>query len=181
MSEKTDFIAIDVETANNSPGSICQIGIVLYRGGKEYREWDSLVNPGQPYNFYNVRVHGITETDTRNSPVFGDVAGELSELLQGNNVVSHTFFDRTAMTQAFSDSGNAMPGTAWYDSVKIARKAWPLIEGGSYGLKNLCRILEFEFKHHDALEDAKAAGNVVLKAADKLGVGFEELFSMLKK
>jgi DNA polymerase-3 subunit epsilon len=33
-----------------------------------------------------------------------------------------------------------------------------------YGLKNVCGKIGYEFKHHDALEDAKAAGHVLLAA-----------------
>jgi DNA polymerase-3 subunit epsilon len=33
-----------------------------------------------------------------------------------------------------------------------------------YGLHNICETLGYKFKHHDALEDAKAAGHIMLTA-----------------
>ena len=53
--------------------------------------------------------------------------------------------------------------------MRIARKAWPGLAGG-YGLKNLCEMLEIEFKHHDALQDALAGVQVVLQASAKTGM-----------
>ena len=41
-----------------------------------------------------------------------------------------------------------------------------------HGLKVVCGIIGYEFKHHDALEDAKAAGAIVLAAERKTGLTF---------
>src|SRR5437660_6779532 len=39
-----------------------------------------------------------------------------------------------------------------------------------YGLANVCEAIGYKFKHHDALEDAKAAGNILLAAMAKTGL-----------
>ena len=53
----------------------------------------------------------------------------------------------------------------WLDSASIARRAWPESYGRSgYGLKNIARDLDIAFKHHDALEDARAAAEIVRRA-----------------
>ena len=53
----------------------------------------------------------------------------------------------------------------WLDSARIARRAWPREYGQSgYGLKNIAKDLDISFKHHDALEDARATAEVVLSA-----------------
>lgn len=39
-----------------------------------------------------------------------------------------------------------------------------------YGLENVCSTLGYEFAHHDALEDAKAAAHVLLAAIEKTGM-----------
>ena len=44
------FNAIDVETANADPSSICQIGIVCVRAGGIERRLSILVNPEQRFN-----------------------------------------------------------------------------------------------------------------------------------
>ena len=55
------FNAIDVETANADPSSICQIGIVRIRDGEIKEQLSVLVNPEQSFNAANVRLHGIDE------------------------------------------------------------------------------------------------------------------------
>ena len=48
------FNAIDVETANADPSSICQIGIVCVRAGEIKEQLSVLVNPEQRFNPSNV-------------------------------------------------------------------------------------------------------------------------------
>jgi len=45
--------------------------------------------------------------------------------------------------------------------------------GLDMGLANVCRIIGYEFKHHDALEDAKASGQVLLAAIEATGLDVE--------
>lgn len=54
------FNAIDVETANADPASICEIGIVHACGGAIRGQWSTLVNPGSRFSRVNVGIHGIT-------------------------------------------------------------------------------------------------------------------------
>ncbi len=62
------FNSIDVETANADRASICQIGIVHVREGKIEDEWQTLVNPEDWFDPWNVEIHGIDENDVRHSP-----------------------------------------------------------------------------------------------------------------
>lgn len=48
-------------------------------------------------------------------------------------------------------------------------------------MANVCKIIGHEFKHHDALEDAKAAGQIILSAIDKTGFDIETWISRVKK
>ena len=57
-----DFIAIDFETANQEPSSVCSVGVVMVRDGQIV---DSFYSPIQPepnyYNYWCQRVHGISQ------------------------------------------------------------------------------------------------------------------------
>ena len=55
-----DFIAIDFETANQEPSSVCSVGVVMVRDGKIVDSFYSLIQP-EPnyYNYWCQRVHGI--------------------------------------------------------------------------------------------------------------------------
>ena len=58
------FNAIDVETANADRASICQIGIVHVRDGAIHDRWQTLLNPEDWFDPWNVSIHGITRDHT---------------------------------------------------------------------------------------------------------------------
>ena len=159
------FNAIDVETANADRASICQIGIVHVRDGLVVDRWQSLVDPEDWFDPWNVSIHGIDEKDIRNSPTLPEVRDELRRRLRGSVLVSHTSFDRVAFERAMARYNLEQLQVTWLDSARIARRAWPDRYGRrGYGLKNVAGDLGISFRHHDALEDARAAAEVVLQA-----------------
>lgn len=159
------FNAIDVETANADRASICQIGIVHVRGGRIVDRWKTLVNPEDWFDPWNVSIHGIDERDVRKSPTLPEVRDELRRRLRGSVLVSHTSFDRVAFERAMMRYHLERLQVTWLDSARIARRAWPDRYGQrGYGLKNVANDLDVSFAHHDALEDARAAAEIVLHA-----------------
>jgi len=69
-----NFTAIDFETANANPNSICQIGLIRIENGLIVKEIDLLVQP--PRNYYwssFINVHGISPTMTAFSPRFSEL------------------------------------------------------------------------------------------------------------
>ena len=66
-----DFIAIDFETANQQPSSVCSIGVVMVRNGHVADSFYSLIQP-EPnyYNYWCQRVHGLSQCDTDDAQVF---------------------------------------------------------------------------------------------------------------
>ena len=158
------FNAIDVETANADPSSICQIGIVRIRDGEIKEQLSLLVNPEQGFNPVNVRLHGIEEAWVRDSETLPQVALRLRRLLEGAVLVSHTEFDRVALDGAMRRYGLAPIRATWLDSAKIARRAWPEKFGRRWSLAVVAGSLGITFRHHDAVEDARAAGEIVLRA-----------------
>ncbi len=159
------FNAIDVETANADRASICQIGIVHVRDGKVEDKWQSLVNPEDWFDPWNVEIHGIDEEDVRYSPTLPEIRDELRSRLRGSILISHTAFDRVAFERAMHRYELEQLQVTWLDSAKVVRRAWPERYGRrGYGLKNVATDLEIDFRHHDALEDARAAAEIVLRA-----------------
>ena len=79
--------------------------------------------------------------------------------------------DRVALDGAARKYGLRPLRTQWLDSAKIARRAWPERYGRSgYNLANVAADLGISFKHHDALEDARAAAEIVLYACQCTGL-----------
>ena len=163
----TSFNAIDVETANADQASICQIGIVQVRDGKLGDEWCTLVDPEDWFDSWNVFIHGIDENAVQGAPPLPDLHAELTRWLGDAVIVSHTTFDQVALERAFFKYGLPQLESVWLDSAKVARRAWSEKFGTrGYGLKKLAEHFEIEFEHHNALEDAKAAAQILLKAVE---------------
>lgn len=159
-----NFVAIDVETANPNMGSICQIGIARFAGGQLVDEWVSLVDPEEYFDDVNTSIHGIDQSIVRGKPTLPALAQKLHEYLDGTITVCHTHFDRIAIARAFSKYKLEPVSNSWLDSSRVVRKTWKELAFRGYGLSNVCTRIGYEFKHHDALEDAKAAGHVLLAA-----------------
>jgi DNA polymerase-3 subunit epsilon len=75
-----DFIAIDFETANQESSSVCSVGVVMVRDGQIVDSFYSLIQP-EPnyYSYWCQRVHGITQIETDDAPVFSKVWEQLEE------------------------------------------------------------------------------------------------------
>jgi len=165
-----NFVAIDVETANSDVSSICQIGIARYQDGSLAEEWKSYIDPEDFFDPINIAIHGIDETTVAGSPNLPNVSNQLYCFLDDQISVCHTHFDRVAIYQAVVKYRMRSPNCTWLDSARVARRAWAEFAWRGYGLKNVCDYLCYEFNHHDALEDAKAAGHILLAASDRTGL-----------
>ncbi len=159
-----DFVAIDVETANADMSSICQIGLVYFKEGELCEEWKYYVDPKDFFDEINISIHGINESIVQGAPQLPEIADTLYKFLDDKITVCHTHFDRVSIRKAFDKYSIRHPENIWLDSARVARRAWKEFAWKGYGLHNICEKLEYKFKHHDALEDAKAAGYIMLTA-----------------
>lgn len=169
--EKTyRFIAVDVETASYQSGSICQIGLALAKYDGTITTHSIYVDPQTPFAPSNTRLHGISAETVRGYPRFSEILPCLREAMENHPLVQHSRFDERAFDAACHHANIPTLKSQWFDSVKIARSAWPEFKGnGGHGLSHLKKALNLSFKHHDAGEDARAAAQVVLRAEDVLG------------
>jgi DNA polymerase-3 subunit epsilon len=168
-----NFVAIDVETANADMGTICQIGIAKVENGSLSGEWKTYVDPEDYFDGFNISIHGIDASVVKGAPTFPALSDTLHSYLERSVVVCHTHFDRVALHQAAQRYRVTAPECIWLDSARVARRAWKECEWKGYGLYDVCHMLGYEFKHHDALEDAKAAAHILLAAVSESGLDVE--------
>lgn len=176
-----EYVAIDVETANADMSTICQIGIAFFREGKLVREWESYIDPEDYFDAINISIHGIDEVKVKGAPVISDVSGEIYRFLDEHISVCHTHFDRVAIHQAFEKYNLRYPNCTWLDSARVARRTWEEFAQCGYGLANVCTFLGYDFTHHDALEDAKAAAYILNAAIEKTGLDIESWLRRIKQ
>jgi DNA polymerase-3 subunit epsilon len=169
-----DFVVIDVETANADLSSICQVGIASFRDGELADSWVSLVNPQDYFSAVNVSIHGIDNYQVKDAPTWEDVFPQVDSRLHGRIAVCHTPFDRLALARACHRYNFSGCECTWLDSAKVVRRAWPEFSMSGYGLSNLAVHFGIEYQAHDALEDARCAGLLLLRAIAESGLNPEQ-------
>jgi DNA polymerase-3 subunit epsilon len=163
-----DFVVVDVETACSRVSSICQIGIVGFRDGREVFAWETLVDPRDEFSSFNINIHGITPQHVAGQPCFGEIHAAIDSHLGGRITVAHSAFDKGALAAACRIGARPAIETTWLDSVRVAQQAWPQL--GSHRLNVLAQFLGIAHRHHDALSDARAAGLVIVRAIEHTGI-----------
>ena len=175
-----DFIALDVETANEDYASLCQIGIVAFNQGKVVGRWGTYVNPRTYFN--NTWIHGIDEDTVKDAPFVPDALQMLADHVHDKPVVHHTHFDRVAVQKACTNHEIDNPLAITLDSARILRRANPAFLTAGYGLENACNHYGISTEgHHDAVCDAEMAGKLVVQIMKESGTDIPYWFECLKK
>jgi len=160
-----NFTAIDFETAINHD-SICAVGIVTVENGKIVEEYHQFIQPpNNKYSYFTTQVHGMTEEDTMNSPIFSEVYPEIKKRIAGKTVVAHNeSFDRPALMKTMARNGLdyselSLP-TNWECTVKIfQKKGYKPCD-----LATLSKEFRIDLNHHEALSDARACAKLYLES-----------------
>lgn len=168
-----NFFALDVETANSWYGSICQIGLAESQNGEIVSEWSFLVNPQTYFDPFNVGIHGITQAMVADAPKIEGIWDELLNIIRQAIVAHHGPFDRASVSQATEALLVRPHEFHWLDTSRVVRRHWPELSQRGYGLKSVCERIGYDFQHHDALEDAKAAAFILNRVMKESGNDIE--------
>ena len=156
------FIAIDVETANFEPSSICAIGAVKVENRLITDSRFSLIKPEPDwYSPACIKVHGITDDDTFNAPSFGTIWTEWQTWIEGFTLVAHNAaFDSRCIKAACRMYGLEIPDE-FKCTLCAARRTIPRGICASKSLDALCNFFGITLKnHHCALDDAFACAQL---------------------
>lgn len=152
-----DFAAIDFETANNKPTSVCSVGVVVVRDGEFVDSFYSLIQP-EPnyYNYWNTRIHGLTRYNTEEAPVFPYVWEKVEPLIEGLPLVAHyKAFDETCLKAVFRCYQMDYPDYPFFCTCIASRKAFPFAP--NHQLHTIAELCGYHMEHHHhALDDAIA-------------------------
>ncbi len=164
----TQIAVIDFETANSRSNSACQLGVVRMEDWRIVEEKEWLIRPQRLYfSPQCVRVHGITARDCLTSPEWDRVWDELHPLIDGCVVIAHNVgFDAAVLQGTCQLYDIAVPQFDLQCTRLIAKRAWPGQSG--YGLAAISERLSIHFRHHNALEDARACAQIAIAAAEKI-------------
>ena len=163
-----DFVAIDFETANRNWNSACEIGLVVVEGGRVVDTYRRLIRPTpNRFDAGNVRIHKIRPEHVVHEPTFGELYDELLPYLADKHLVAHNAsFDMGVLLASARLYGMPTPSLTYSCTVQLARRVWP--EAPRYGLGILSNFLGVELHHHQALSDANACAQIMLRAGQLL-------------
>ncbi|WP_099157440.1 3'-5' exonuclease [Virgibacillus ndiopensis] len=170
-----DFVSIDFETANEKRNSPCAIGVVVANEQGIVDEFYSLINPLMEFKSFNTYIHGITESDVEDAPTFAELWPTLHKYLDNNIVIAHNAsFDMSVVRQTLDRFDLRYPELEYLCTASISKRVWPDLM--SHKLNTLAAHHNIVFEHHHALEDAKVAAKVLLKAIEEYESDSLEMF-----
>lgn len=152
-----DFAAIDFETANSERSSVCSVGVVIVRNNEIVDSFYSLINP-EPnyYNYWCTKVHGLTNRDTDDAPIFPEVWKQIAPLIESLPLVAHNSpFDESCLKAVFRVYQMDYPDYKFYDTLSTARRTMKGLE--NHQLHTVAAVCGYQLdNHHHALADAEA-------------------------
>ncbi|MDE5843659.1 MAG: 3'-5' exonuclease [Muribaculaceae bacterium] len=172
-----EFAAIDFETANGNPCSICSVGVIVVRDGEITDKYYSLVHPvPNYYNPGNIRVHGIMPEDTESADTFPEVWAEVEQVIEGLPLVAHfSRFDEGCLKAAFRRFEMTYPDYKFYCTCNASRRVFGR-QLPNHKLPTVAARCGYDLKsHHHALADAEAAAMCVVGMERITGRDFEDL------
>lgn len=172
-----NFVALDLETSNSDRSSICSIGLVKFENNTIVDTFYTLINPEVEFDYFNINLHGITPELVSDSPTFLEIRPDIINFIENFPVVCHfAQFDTGALRDANEKYGIANFEFDYFCTYLLSRS---LLSRLSYKLSNLCSEFNIEFDHHNALEDAKASGLLLVKLCELSKVdGYQQLIQL---
>lgn len=156
------WAVVDVETSGFRPGQariVSVAALALSDDGNVEKSLYSLLNPGVDPG--PTHVHGLTAEMLEGQPTFGDVVGDLVEVLRGRTLVAHNVgFDYAFLTAEAELVQAELPVETVMCTVELARRL-------DLGLENL-RLETLaahwgvtQMRPHDALDDAMVLAQIL--------------------
>ena len=175
--------AIDFETANNSPASVCSVGLSVLEDGCPEEKYYSLIRPEKnvsKFSYWNMKIHGITPADVEDAPSFAEVYREMLPHLEDSLVCAHNArFDMGCLRAACRNCGLPVPNLQWFDTLDVSRVMFPAME--HHRLDDMCSCLNVDLEHHNAASDAFGCLMIVVHTMNLTGIyEIEDLLEELR-
>ncbi|MBQ8246049.1 MAG: hypothetical protein IJZ42_02870 [Lachnospiraceae bacterium] len=162
-----NYTVFDVETANERRDSICAIGIIRYENNQIVYEKEILIHPETEFNYFNIKVHGITEADVACAPTFPEIWGEIKEYFDQTILVAHNAksMDLCALYRTLERYDLPLVHNQYICTLELAKSIFKGNDAvSSYRLDVLANLYDIKLlNHHNALDDARACFEILRK------------------
>ena len=156
------YVVFDVETPNHYNNRMSAIGISVVEDGRIVRDFYSLVDPEQPFDWFNTRLTGISEETVFDAPSFPELWTQIEPLLSSGILVAHNAgFDMGVLRKCLqSYEIEWKPAVRGVCTVVMGRS---LLPGISHRLNDLCDYYGICLRHHQADSDSRACAEILLR------------------
>lgn len=156
------YIAFDVETPNRYNNRMSAIGIAVIEDGQIVDTFYSLVDPEQPFDWFNSVLTGINEETVFDAPPFPEVWEQIEPIMSSGILVAHNAsFDMGVMRKCLdSYEIEWKPYVKGICTVTMGRSILP---GISHKLNDLCDYYGICLNHHQADSDSQACAEILLR------------------
>jgi len=162
------FVAFDFETTGLDPRNdeIVEIGAVKIKGDQVIDEFHTLVKPKQRMSRKSAEITGISHEMLENAPNIEEVLPSFLEFISNSVLVAHNAkFDYSFLRMAVKNVLGKNWEVAYIDTLGMAKA---LLDIKGYSLAKVAKALKISgFKHHRALDDARAVGQIFTKLIAK--------------
>lgn len=156
------WAVVDVETTGFRPGQARIVSVAALAVGDDgnvEHSMSALLNPGVDPG--PTHVHGLTVEMLEGQPTFGDVVGQLVEVLRGRTLVAHNVgFDYGFLAAEAELVGAELPVDSVMCTVELARR----LNLGTENLRLETLAAHWgvhQMRHHDALDDAQVLAQIL--------------------
>ena len=163
-------VFVDIETTGGSyrNSRVLEVAAIRYENGEVTREFSTLINPETHIPSAITRLTGITESDVTDAPLFGDIADELRDVMEGAVFIAHNVrFDYSFLKAEFALAGVVFTPKLLC-TVRLSRKLYAYEKGHS-----LAKLIERHdipvLDRHRALDDARSIAYFTQLAFDQHG------------
>lgn len=178
------FFAIDVETTglDAAANRIIELAIVPFNMPDDVKPYCQLFSVSESLPHEIVQITGISDDMLRGKPSFAECADTCLQMLTRASflVAYNAKFDRPFLESEMARAGKVLPDLPWIDPFVFICELDRYKRGKK--LSDAARRWGVNLENaHRAHADAEAAGNLMLKMADKLDChSFDELLSKQK-
>jgi DNA polymerase III epsilon subunit family exonuclease len=166
------FVSVDVETTGLDAQTcrVIEVGMVRFERGQIAERWGSLVNPGVPVPPEVTKINNITDEMLADAPTFRDIKWEVWGRMKDRVFVAfNAGFDHGFLEAEMARVGLTLPDVPILDPQVWAREL--MTNQRSFRLGKLCDKFGIALENaHRAVDDAEAAGKVLLRFADKVAI-----------
>lgn len=167
MSER--IVAFDIEILNQDPTSLCAIGIVELVDLKVQSTYYSLIKPRNlSYDAYRYKIHKIKPQSLYHEKMFHEVWQDIQHYFEDSIVVAHDIQgDMMHLREVLKQNHIPYPKLLMSCTNVLAHLVYPDLK--KYNLIELSHYIGYDFKAHQALEDAKATAHLLVKMIEEKG------------